>query len=83
MRESPDIGNIRETFVLNQLINSGLPVSAPKEGDFKVNDLIIEVGGKVKNTSQVNHLSNYLVASDDIEVGRDKTIPIWLLGFLY
>ena len=83
LTEKPDIGNIRETFVLNQLLNAGLQVNAPGEGDFAIDELIIEVGGKRKNTSQVKHLDNYLIASDDIEIGGENRIPIWLLGFLY
>ena len=83
LKEKPDIGNIRETFVLNQLLNAGLKVSAPTEGDFDIDGLTIEVGGKGKNSSQVKHLENYLIAADDIETGVGNKIPIWLFGFLY
>jgi predicted AAA+ superfamily ATPase len=83
LKEQPDIGNIRETFVFNQLINSGLEVNSPKEGDFIFNDCTVEVGGKGKNSSQVKHLKNYLIASDDIEIGGGNKVPIWLFGFLY
>ena len=83
LKNNPDTGNLRETFVLNQLLNAGLPVSSPSDGDFKVNELTIEVGGKNKNTSQVKHLDNYLVAADDIEIGNGNKVPIWLFGFLY
>ncbi|VAW16077.1 ATPase component BioM of energizing module of biotin ECF transporter [hydrothermal vent metagenome] len=83
LTEEPDIGNIRETFALNQLLNAGLDVNIPGEGDFAVNNMVIEVGGKGKNTSQVKHLSDYLIASDNIEVGAGSKIPLWLLGFLY
>jgi uncharacterized protein len=83
LKENPEIGNIRETFVLNQLLNSGQQVSAPKEGDFETNGWTIEVGGRNKNASQVKHLEKYLVASDDTETGSAGKIPIWLFGFLY
>ncbi len=83
LKQNPEIGNIRETFALNQLLNAGLVVNTPREGDFAVDNLIIEVGGKGKDTSQVRHLSDYLIASDDIEVGAGTRIPLWLLGFLY
>jgi uncharacterized protein len=46
LKEKPDTGNIRETFVLNQLINAGFNVNSPAEGDFITNGLTIEVGGK-------------------------------------
>jgi uncharacterized protein len=83
LKEKPDIGNIRETFVLNQLLNAGLNVSSPVEGDFFTEGLTIEVGGKSKNNSQVKHLDNYLIASDDIETGSGNKAPVWLFGFLY
>jgi len=83
LKEKPDIGNIRETFVLNQLLNAGLKVNSQGEGDFAIDGLTIEVGGKGKNTSQVKHLDNYLIAADDIETGGGNKVPIWLFGFLY
>jgi hypothetical protein len=83
LRERPDIGNVRETFVLNQLLNAGLSVSTPVEGDFYTNGLTIEVGGKGKNKKQVKHLDNYLIAADDLETGYGIKAPVWLFGFLY
>lgn len=83
LREKPDIGNIRETFVFNQLINAGVSVNLPKQGDFVFNDYTVEVGGKGKNTSQVKHLNKFLIASDDIETGAGNKVPLWLFGFLY
>jgi uncharacterized protein len=83
LKERPGIGNIRETFVLNQLLNAGLNVSSPIEGDFITNELTIEVGGKGKNSNQVKHLDNYLIASDDLETGSGNKAPVWLFGFLY
>jgi predicted AAA+ superfamily ATPase len=83
LKEKPDIGNLRETFVLNQLLNVGLNVSSPVEGDFLTEELIIEVGGKNNNKNQVKHLDNYLIASDDLETGSGNKAPLWLFGFLY
>ncbi len=80
---NPDVGNIRETFVLNQLVNAGFDVNYLSAGDFLVNGTTIEVGGKGKNPSQVNHLPDYLIAADDIETGFGQKVPIWLFGFLY
>lgn len=81
--EKPDIGNVRETFVFNQLLNSGANVSSPSEGDFLVDGLTIEVGGKSKSENQVKHLENYLIAADNIETGDRNRAPVWLFGFLY
>ena len=83
LREKPEIGNVRETFVLNQLLNAGLNVSTPVEGDFYTNGLTMEVGGKGKNINQVRHLDNYLIASDDLETGWGNKAPAWLFGFLF
>lgn len=83
LRDHPDIGNIRETFVLNQLLNSGLDISSPEEGDFAVEGLIVEVGGKSKDSSQVKHRDNFMIAADDIETGGGNKVPLWLFGFLY
>lgn len=83
LKENPDIGNVRETFALNQLLNAGLNVSSAVEGDFIANGLTIETGGKSKSINQVKHLDDYLVAADDIEIGSGNKVPLWLLGFLY
>ena len=83
LKENPDIGNIRETFLFNQLLNAGLKVTLPDEGDFAIDGLTIEVGGKGKDASRVRHLDDYLIAADDIEIGGGKKVPLWLFGFLY
>jgi hypothetical protein len=83
LKENPDIGNIRETFLFNQLLNAGLKVTFPDKGDFAIDGLTIEVGGKGKDASQIRHLVDYLIAADDIEIGGGKKVPLWLFGFLY
>ncbi|MFW5753194.1 MAG: ATP-binding protein [Marinilabiliaceae bacterium] len=83
LKEKPDMGNIRETFVLNQLLNAGMEVSTPVRGDFYVDGMVVEVGGKSKSHVQVSHLDDYLIATDNIETGNGKKIPLWLFGFLY
>lgn len=83
LKQHPDFGTIRETFLLNQLVNAKLPVTLPQSGDFYVNEIFIEVGGRNKNASQVKGESQYLVAADEIEIGFGTKIPLWLFGFLY
>lgn len=83
LRNKPDIGNIRETFVFNQLYNAGFGVSSPESGDFVFDGYTLEIGGKNKTRSQVQHLDKYLIVSDDIEIGSGNKVPIWLFGFLY
>ncbi|KAF0199168.1 MAG: AAA ATPase [Bacteroidetes bacterium] len=83
LSQQPEKGNIRETFILNQLLNAGLSVYAPVKGDFLVNETTIEVGGKNKTAAQVSHINDFLLAIDDVETGYGNKVPIWLFGFLY
>lgn len=77
-------GNIRETFALDQLQNAGLKVTHPPKGDFLINtEILLEIGGKNKNSSQVAHHENHLIFSDELEIGWGKQVPLYLLGFLY
>ena len=81
--ETPDIGNLRETFFLNQLSQKHI-VTYPEKGDFLVNDkYLFEVGGKSKTQKQIVGISNAYIAADDIEFGNENKIPLWLFGFLY
>ncbi len=80
----PDIGNIRETFFLSQLQNSGAVVTYPKYADFLVNNkYLFEVGGKNKSNEQIKDHVNSFIVADDLEYGWGNKIPIWLFGFLY
>lgn len=83
LKPVPDIGSLRETFLLNQLVNARLDVTVPEKGDFLVSGVHIEVGGKNKDATQVKSADQYLIAADDIEIGFGKKIPLWLFGFLY
>ncbi|MCF6352791.1 MAG: AAA family ATPase [Cyclobacteriaceae bacterium] len=78
-----NIGNVRETFLFNQL-NYQLDISASKEADFFVEGkYTFEVGGKNKKKTQIEALSNAFVLKDSIEIGTGNTIPLWLFGFMY
>lgn len=82
LKERPDIGNLRETFFLNQMKNGGYDLFFPgKHFDFVTADGIkFEIGGKNKNKPGEKDI--YLV-KDGIPLGFGKTIPLWLFGFLY
>jgi hypothetical protein len=83
LKANPEIGSIRETFLLNQLKNLKKEIRLPKSGDFLVDDIVIKVGSKNKDASQVNHLENYLIAADEIEYGFGKKVPLWVFGMMY
>ena len=83
LSENVDIGTLRETFFLNQLSVKN-SVTYPKVGDFMVdNKYLFEVGGKNKTRKQIVGIDNSFVVSDNIEVGLDNKIPLWLFGFMY
>jgi len=78
-----DVGNLRETFFLNQL-SVNHKVTYPKTGDFMVDDkYLFEVGGKNKTQKQIAGIENSYIAADNIEYGFKNKIPLWLFGFLY
>ncbi|AXJ01239.1 hypothetical protein CYPRO_1989 [Cyclonatronum proteinivorum] len=83
LRQTPDAGSLRESFVMNQLSNAGLKPLLPETGDFLVEDVHIEVGGKQKTARQLSGANRSFIAADDIEQGYGNKLPLWLLGFLY
>ncbi len=77
-----DIGAKEESFFVSQ-IELSHQVHYHDKGDFIVDDtLVFEVGGASKDDSQLMGQKGYVIA-DDIEVGFDNKIPLWLMGFLY
>ncbi len=79
----PDIGALRESFIVSQLINTH-QVHYHNKGDFLIDDkYVVEVGGKSKDEKQISNLKGAYLAVDDIESGYDNTIPLWMFGFLY
>lgn len=76
-------GTLRELFFLNQ-VSAKNEVNYTKKGDFIVdNKYIFEVGGSQKSFSQIADLNDSYLAIDDVQVGRQHKIPLWLFGFLY
>ncbi|MCF6168489.1 AAA family ATPase [Lutibacter sp.] len=76
-------GNIRETFFFNQLSKKN-NVNASKNTDFYVNEKYsFEIGGKNKSRKQLKNINNSYVVKDNIEIGSNNSIPLWLFGFLY
>jgi len=90
--KEPDIGNLRETFFVNQLDNyyknkqslDDKGIFSSNQGDFYCEErYTFEVGGKNKGFNQIKDLPDSYVASDDLEVGIGNKIALWLFGFLY
>jgi len=82
----PEIGTVRECFFCNQLAASGRKVEygGVKTGDYRIDgEIIVEVGGKDKDYSQIKKESQGYIAADDIEMALYKKIPLWAFGCLY
>ena len=78
-----DIGSIRESFFVSQLVLHN-QVHYHDKGDFIINDnYVFEIGGASKDASQLKGNKNGYVVNDDVEIGFDNKIPLWLFGFLY
>lgn len=82
-KENTDIGNVRETFFLNQF--KGLHETHLSEtADFVIDKTFtFEIGGKNKTKKQIANVENAYVAKDGIEIGFGNIIPVWLFGFMY
>jgi len=79
----PETGTLRETFFITHL-KEKYRITYTDKGDFQVNEnFIFEVGGKSKGMKQISGISNAYIAADDIEIGIEKKIPLWVFGFLY
>jgi len=90
--KEPNIGNLRETFFVNQLANyyknkhsfNDEGIFASKHGDFYCEEkYTFEIGGKNKGFEQIKDIDNSYVASDDLEVGIGNKVALWIFGFLY
>lgn len=81
--DQPNIGNLRETFFLNQLSEQH-QVNLAEKGDFIIDQkYLFEIGGKSKDFKQIANIENSYIAADQIAFGTSNKIPLWLFGFLY
>lgn len=82
-KENTNIGNVRETFFVNQF--KGLhEINLSPVADFIIDKkYTFEIGGKNKTKKQIASTSNTFVAKDGIEIGIGNSIPVWLFGLMY
>lgn len=73
-----DIGTLRETF----FVNSFKEIYYSDIGDFKVDDIIFEVGGKTKKFAQIKDIEKSYLAVDVDTTTHKHKVPLWLFGFL-
>jgi hypothetical protein len=80
-----NLETIRESFFVSQLVQQ--TITAPDAGDFAIRKngqfIVFEIGGKKKNKKQIKDIENAYVLNDDIETGRGRNIPLYLIGLLY
>lgn len=81
-KENAEIGNVRETFFMNQLRVVNDPIVSPVS-DFLVNGITFEIGGRNKKQKQIKDVENAYIVKDDIEYGSLNIIPLWQFGLLY
>ena len=77
-----NIGNIRETFFLNQM-RVRHHVLASSVSDFSIDKLTFKVGGENKAQKQIRNVSDSYIVKDDIEQGYLNVIPLWQFGLTY
>jgi predicted AAA+ superfamily ATPase len=81
--QTSEKGTLREQFFVNQL-SQGYSIDYSKIGDFLVDEkYIFEIGGKNKSFQQIKDIPKSYVVSDDIEIGFENRIPLWMFGMLY
>lgn len=80
--EHTDIGNVRETFFMNQtrVCND---VRSSDISDFEIDNKVFEIGGRKKGQKQIENASDGYIVKDDIESGYANVIPLWTFGLNY
>lgn len=82
-KEGVNIGNLRETFFVNQFKEMH-KINLAEKGDFLIDDkYTFEVAGKDKSQKQIKDVTDAYLAKDNIEIGVGNIIPVWLFGFMY
>jgi len=81
--EKPNIGTLRETYFFNQMKKKH-QVNFSKVADFLIdNKVTFEIGGKNKNSRQIQKIEHAFIVKDNLETKVDKSIPLWIFGLLY
>jgi len=80
-----DIGTQRELAFVNALTSAGKKIYCSKKyGDFTVDDIVFEIGGKNKTNRQIRDADKpAFLVKDGVLTGGKRTIPLYVFGFLY
>lgn len=80
--DSAEIGNVRETFFLNQMrVRNDVVFSGI--ADFQIGDFTFEVGGRRKGQQQIEQARHGFIVKDDIAQPMLNIIPLWHFGLTY
>lgn len=77
-----NVGNLRETFFLNQ-VRVKNPVISSSISDFQIGRRTFEVGGKSKGKKQIEQAEEGYVVKDQIEFSAGNILPLWWFGLNY
>lgn len=80
--DKADIGNVRETFFMNQTRVANEVISSPIS-DFEIDGKTFEIGGRKKGQKQIQDAAEGYIVKDDLENGYANTIPLWTFGLNY
>ena len=77
-----NVGNLRETFFLNQ-VRVKYPLVSSSISDFQIGRRTFEVGGKSKGKKQIENAEEGYVVKDQIEFSAGNILPLWWFGLNY
>lgn len=80
--DNAQIGNVRETFFMNQTRVLHDVISSTSS-DFEIDGKTFEVGGRKKGQKQIENVTEGYIVKDDIETGFANIIPLWAFGLMY
>jgi len=82
--EKVNTGTLRELFFIQSLTNADIPCYYSKQGDYRTEKIIFEIGGKNKTNRQLatTKMDSFLV-KDDLLVPMKGVLPLIYFGFLY
>lgn len=76
-------GTIRETYFVS-MVEAHYRIEYVDKGDFLIDEeFTVEIGGKQKGLKQIAEIPKSFLVVDDIEIGSERKIPLWLFGFLF
>ena len=79
---SPLTGTEREVAFIS-FLKPGHSVDYAKVGDFIVDGrYLFEIGGKGKKFDQIRDIPDSFLVVDNLAVGFENKIPLWLFGFV-